>query len=169
MKITIELPPGLWARLNAHLLPKGVREEQACFLFATSTAAADGLLLQVVDSYSLKSADFDEQHAEYLEITDECKSRLIQRAHQLQTSLVEMHSHPGPWRAAFSNYDLRGLDETVPHIQWRLKGRPYAAIVVARTGFDAMVWTGKEEPARALTALVADGRRMLPTNLTLTR
>lgn len=169
MNITIELPAGLWKCLNAHLLPKGVREEQAAFLYAAASVATNELYLRAVDSYMLAPRDFDAQHADYLEITDECKSRLIQHAHQHQLSLVELHSHPGPWRAAFSDYDLRGLDDTVPHMLWRLKGRPYAAIVVAHTGFDAMVWTGKGEPARALTGLVADGQRMLPTNLTLMR
>jgi hypothetical protein len=169
VNISIELPAGLWERLKAHLLPKNAREEQAAFLFAAASVPADELRLRAIGSYMLTPSDFDAQHTDYLEITDECKSRLIQHAHQHQLSLVELHSHPGPWRAAFSPYDLRGLDDTVPHMLWRLKGRPYAAIVVAHTGFDAMVWTGKGEPACALTALVADGRRLLPTNLTLMR
>ena len=52
-------------------------------------------------------------------------------------SLVEMHSHIGPWPAGFSYADRLGLQETVPHMWWRLKKRPYLALVVTNCSFDA--------------------------------
>ena len=96
--------------------------------------------LDVIDSAMLVAADFEVQVPDYLELADGTRARLIKRAHDLDASLIEMHSHPGPWDAAFSRSDLLGLSETVPHMWWRLEKRPDAAIVIAPSGFDAMVW-----------------------------
>ena len=78
---------------------------------------------------------------DYFELTDEARIGLIKRAHVLQASLAEFHSHLSPWPAAFSLSDRMGLKETVPHMRWRLKRRPYLAVVVAPSGFDALVWS----------------------------
>lgn len=167
MNISLALPTGMWSRLRQHLLPEGVHDEQAAFLFASAVPNRGELRFEATDAYMLGVGDFDVQHPEYLEITDDCKTRLIKHAHEHSVSLIELHSHPGPWPAAFSAYDLHGLSETVPHVMWRLKGRPYAAIVVARSGFDAMVWPSKEAAPLPLAAIDADGMTLRPTNLTL--
>ena len=74
-----------------------------------------------------------------------------------------------PWPAQFSEYDREGLLETVPHMLWRLAKRPYAAIVVAPSGFDALVWLSDPQKPSALDALVAGSQIMKPTNLSLLR
>ena len=64
--------------------------------------------------------------------------------------------------------NLEGLEEFVPHVRWRLGGRPYAALVFAPDGFDAMVWadeSGAPEPLEALR--VVDGPVLAPSNRTL--
>lgn len=168
MKSYLHLPEGLFEELRAHLLPSGNWLEQAAFLFAKATQEPVATRFDVAAVEKLKSADFDEQNRGYLELSDETRKRLIKRAHDLGTSLIEMHSHPMPWPAEFSEYDRRGLLETVPHMWWRLAKRPYVAIVVAPSGIDALVWLSNPETPTALDALVAGTRIVKPTNRSLT-
>ena len=97
-------------------------------------------------------------------MADGTRAALIKRAHDLEASLVEMHSHPAPWPAAFSYADRMGLSETVPHMWWRLNRRPYLAIVVSPSGFDALLWLDNATLPRALDTLKAGDRMLQPTN-----
>lgn len=164
---TLKLSNDLHGRLWSHLLPRNTQREQAAFLFCKSRTSGGGLLFETIDTYFLGESDFAAQHTDYIELADETRIRLIKRAHALGASLAELHSHPGPWPAAFSLSDRVGLKETVAHMRWRLRQRPYLAIVVAPSGFDALVWsrdTGGPEP---LAAIHVDGARFKPTNASL--
>ena len=140
MRIVLRLPRGLYEELCHHLLPARVPLEQAAFLFAKWASERGVVWLDVVETARLSADDLAAQHSDYLELSDTCRIGLIKRAHQLGASLVEMHSHIGRWPAAFSEADRAGLLETVPHMRWRLPQRPYVAVVVAATGFDALAW-----------------------------
>ena len=63
---------------------------------------------EVIDAAKLGPDEFESQLGDYLELADETRARLIKRAHDLQASLVEMHSHPAPFPAAFSPADRPG-------------------------------------------------------------
>jgi hypothetical protein len=115
----------------------------------------------------LGPSDFAAQYEDYIELTDETRIRLIRQAHHTGTALTELHSHPGPWPAAFSLSDRMGLRETVPHMRWRLKGKPYLAVVVAPSGFDALVWPQGAEIPEALAGIETDGSLTAPTNNSL--
>lgn len=167
MKIVIKLPDGAYESLVAHLLPDDSSYEQAAFLFAVVGRTGDGVVLDTIDSAKLVASDFEVQAPDYLELADATRARLIKRAHDLGASLVEMHSHPGPWKAAFTRSDILGLSETVPHMWWRLDKRPYAAIVVSPSGFDAMVWLESPVSPQALDSLAAGSRILRPTNITI--
>lgn len=167
MKTVLNLPAGVYEDLVAHLLPGDTSNEQAAFLFARASDTDRGVALDVIDSAKLAAADFAVQAPDYLELADATRARLIKRAHDLDASLVEMHSHPGPWDAAFSPSDLRGLSETVPHMWWRLNKRPYAAIVIAPSGFDAMVWLDGPRSPQELDSLAAGSQILKPTNITI--
>lgn len=104
---------------------------------------------------------------DYLELKHTARAAVIKRAHDLDVSLVEVHSHLGASPAGFSLSDRSGLRETVPHMWWRLKKRPYVAIVVAASGFDALAWIDNPSIPRALDALVAGNRILKPTNHSL--
>ena len=125
------------------------------------------MTLKVIEATKLAASDFAVQEGEYLEMADATRARLIKRAHDLGASLVEMHSHPGPWPAAFSPSDRMGLKETVPHMWWRLKGRPYLAIVVAPSDFDALLWLDNPHVPRPLDGVLAGKRLLRPTNKSL--
>lgn len=163
----LELPRGIYQDMRSHLLPTDSKDEQAAFVFAQTTTSGNCTVFRFVDWLPLKSQNFAAQHEAYLELRDEMRGSLIKRAHDLNASLIEFHSHPGPYPAQFSPSDLAGFHEFVPHVWWRLRGRPYAAVVVAPSGFDALAWlTSAQEPV-ALNAIMVDGERLTPTGLTL--
>ena len=164
----LQLQPDLKAALWAHLLPEDSLREQAAFLFVTPSERCGEVRLNVVETDLLTAADFAAQYRDYLELSDAARVRVIKRAHQLGASLVEAHSHRGPWPAAFSFSDRSGLRETVPHMRWRLKRRPYIAVVVAPDSFDALVWTHEQGLVPEPLAGIAVGTaRTAPTNLSL--
>ena len=107
------------------------------------------------------------QEGDYIEMGDETRARLIKRAHDTSTCLIEMHSHLGDWPAGFSYADRLGLKETVTHMWWRLKKRPYLALVVTNSSFDALVWLDNAHKPHRLDVLLAGTEMRTPTNFSL--
>ena len=167
MKAFMKIDASLFEELISHLLPAGNSQEQAAFLFAHPTRSDHQVMLEVVEAKKLGPADFASQEGDYLEMSDATRASLIKQAHDLKASLVEMHSHLGPWPAGFSYADRRGLQETVPHMWWRLNKRPYLAIVVTNSNFDALLWLDNAKVPRALDALLVSGKALKPTNYSL--
>lgn len=158
----LKVDAGLKDELWRHLLPDGSRREQAAFLYTAQTIAGEDVAFEVIQCELLERGDFAAQYSDYLELTDEARVRILKSAHALNACLVELHSHPWDWPAEFSLSDRAGLKETVPRVRWRLKERPYLAIVVALTSYDALVWAFHgDEPAPL--ALEVDSVRLLPT------
>jgi len=151
----------------AHLLPRDSIREQAAFFFARAEKSRDQIVLAVVETAKLGPGDFTVQEDDYIEMANETRAGLIKRAHVLDASLVELHSHVGPWPAGFSYADRMGLKETVPHMWWRLKKRPYLAIVIAKSGFDALLWLDGPKVPRALDGVMTGTQVLQPTNLSL--
>src|SRR5207249_9382808 len=104
-----------------------------------------------------------------VELTDEARARIIKTAWDTGTSPVEFHSHPGDYCGAmFSPIDMYGFSEYVPHCRWRLRGRPYLAVVVSPAGMDALAWTGGDGTSVGLEAIRPDGAPpIVPTNQTI--
>ncbi len=167
MKALLKIDSGLYDDLMAHLLPGGSEREQAAFLFALPKSSDHRMVFEIVEARKLGPDDFVVQESDHLEMAGTTRAALIKRAHDLQASLVEMHSHLGPWPASFSYSDHMGLRETVPHMWWRLQKRPYLALVVTRANFDALVWIENAKMPGALDALVVGDRVLKPTNLSL--
>jgi hypothetical protein len=167
MRIVLRLPEQAFPRLLDHLLPKNSLKEEAAFLFLKAERSDNRLLLDYQDEELLSPSDFAWQEGDYLELKSETRARLIKRAHDLGACLAEIHSHPGPWPAEFSLADRIGLRETVPHMFWRLADRPYVALVVARSGFDALVWVGDAQKPQPLSGLLSGDQLLHPTNLSL--
>jgi hypothetical protein len=163
VKRIIEIEPAEWRRVKEHLLLRDPVREQAAFLFATERATEDKHVLSVI---GLRLIDADELafHSSYhLELKEKTWSTVIKEAHQRKAALIEVHSHLGDEPAEFSASDLYGLTSTVPHVAWRLKGRPFAALVVTRNDFDALVWPSGESAPDALSALRAGRQEFSPT------
>lgn len=152
-----------------HLLPAGATTESAAFIFARAQQSAHSLTLKAEDFMLVGADGFKVQDNDFIELSDECRIAVIKRAHQTNTALIELHSHPfdSPWAPAFSFADMAGFRDTVPHLWWRLPDRPYGAIVVAPNGFDSLVWQNNPHTPACLTALRVDGEEMFPTDMTL--
>jgi hypothetical protein len=144
--VFLELERALWCALELHLLPAGPQAEEAAFLFVKPAGddSSRETVLRPVDHELVAPEGFDLRSLHAIELSAATRARVIKRAHDLSASLVEFHSHPFPYKAEFSGSDRAGLKELVPHVRWRLKGRPYVAIVVAPKSFDALVWTGPD-------------------------
>jgi hypothetical protein len=163
----ITINPDSWHILCRHLLPQPARKEEAAFLFGHY--AADQCNIRIIDYKLLSREDFVAQEIDYLELDDTVRFKLVKRAHDLHSCLIEAHSHPGKLPAVFSIADFNGLRETAPHMLWRLRGQPYVALVVADNTFDALVWTADPLHPTSLAAIDAGNRVITPTNLSLRR
>jgi len=163
----LDMYAGLKEQLWAHLLQNDV--EQVAIVFAAVDARHEAVTFAAQDAYFATPDDFEIQSEFHVELTDEARARMIKRAWDTGTSPVEFHSHPGDCRTArFSRSDLDGFAEYVPHCRWRLRGRPYLAVVVSPAGADGLVWVGAGSVPGALTAIrLAGGGVVVPTNRTL--
>lgn len=153
----------IWSHLNLeHSLT-----EEAGFMLVTHRKNGQQLIFEYIEWVPLKNDDFQSKSGDYLELADVTRSKLIKHAHDKTACLVEFHSHPGPYPAMFSYADKVGLEEFVPHVRWRLKNRPYVAVVVAVSGFDALVWSDNTSHPGSLFAIETEHFQLMPTNLTL--
>ena len=164
MKTLLTLPPGLYEGLLEHLLPPNQEVEEAAFVLASVKEVEGTTTFEALEAVKLQPDDFVAQYEDYLELGDATRTKLIKRAHDLNGSIVELHSHVSTRLAEFSWSDRIGLKETVAHMRWRLSGRPYAAIVFARQSFDALVWLTDRTAPMPLNGLLAGDRLLQPTN-----
>jgi proteasome lid subunit RPN8/RPN11 len=141
--------------------------EHVAFLFCEPQQGSGPL--RACELYPVSPEGFDYQSDVHVELTDEVRAHVIKRAHDIGGCLVEVHSHLGG-PARFSASDLAGFKDWVPHVRWRLGGRPYVAIVFSGVAFDALVWEGKRLAAATLQRLEVEGLRpCAPSGLTLAR
>jgi hypothetical protein len=167
--ILIDLPASVHKALWTHLLPKKLISEEAAFVFVRREEDASGYIFRSVDWYPVLPVGFSSRSTFHFELADETRGAVIKRAHDLGASLVEFHSHSGRWPAAFSASDLSGFEEFVPHVWWRLRGRPYGAIVVGRSGFDGLFWLHHPQNAIYLDGIRVEGKVLKATKLSSLR
>lgn len=122
--------------LRKYLFPEESEVEHAVFLFA-ETSSSDFV---VKDYRILGRNDFDIQSSYHIQIRSETIGELIKKAHDLKLSLIEIHSHVEQDKAKFSWSDWKGFEDFVPHIFWRLPGRPYGALVFGNKSIDGLYW-----------------------------
>jgi proteasome lid subunit RPN8/RPN11 len=162
MTHTLTLKQGTWTRLRTHLLQNDV--EQVAIVFSSTSHENGGISFNELDHILLTEKDFDFQSAYHISLTDEAQAMIIKAAWDKRSSIVEFHSHVDPGHdPRFSPSDLNGFQEFVPHVWWRLRGRPYAAIVVAERGIDSLVWTENPDIPEPLGQMLVDGSVLSPT------
>jgi hypothetical protein len=149
-----------WTLLKRGLVPRGQLLEHAGFLFVEQLHSD----LRVRESWILAPSDFDYQSDCHIELSDSVRARVIKYAHDTGLVVVEIHSHVGHRPARFSASDQCGFKEWVPHVRWRLKGRPYVALVLTRSTFDGLVWFGTV-PERIHHLKLDNGEAISPTGL----
>jgi hypothetical protein len=121
----------------------------------------------VIDHTFIEPGGIEYHSSGYLELTDTTRARVIKKAHDLDASLVELHSHRFPFSAGFSPTDIAGLREFVPHVWWRLQGRPYLAFVLAPSSYDALAWLTDPKDPKTLDYLDIERRILRPTGLSV--
>lgn len=164
--VLLRLPPDVYEEIRAHLLPSDPAPEAAGFIFVVPEPQEGGTqVFEYVEWYPVPAGGFVERSSYHLELTDETRAGVIKRAHDLGASVVELHSHTGLYPAALSPDDQRGLREFVPHIWWRLRKRPYFAVVVTEADFDGLAWMVDPKEPQHLGGIVVDGIVLEPTRL----
>lgn len=143
-----------------------VQPEQVVFLYATCAAGVfevDGIEVMV-------SADIASRSKLHVELADNVRPRVIKAAWDTNRVLIEAHSHGANARAEFSRSDLYGFKEWVKHVRWRLRNRPYVALVKAGERWDALAWVENDDPTTIdVIEITKDGNTIetvLPTNTT---
>lgn len=158
----VEIDPDRFRNMMLHLLPADSLVEEAAFLFARLERRGEFTLLRVVDGVFVEPDGFETRSPYFLELSDSTRASIIKHAHDLQAAIIEVHSHPGGF-PRFSWSDKLGLSDFVPHVRWRLRGRPYAAIVVAPSGCDGVSWLNASEMPDRVLGITAGDRSVLPS------
>ena len=160
------MPRTTFDALHGHLFQDDA--EQVAFLFARDRHGT-GECLEVVDSLLVAPDRFDHRSAYHVALADDVRPEFIKRAWDTDTCVIEAHSHVVDSASAFSPTDLAGLRELVPHIWWRLQGRPYAALVLTPVAFDGLAWVVGPETPEGVAGLDVDGEILRPSGRTLQR
>ncbi|MFL5886711.1 MAG: hypothetical protein ACJ77M_16700 [Thermoleophilaceae bacterium] len=159
--MTIDL--GLAQRLRADLAQ---RPEEVGFFLADYNAERNHFVLR--EWRFIEEAEVASRGTGHVVLADEMRGALIRWASSAGRVLVEAHSHGPRGIAGFSTSDLIGFQEWVPHVRWRLQGRPYAAIVLAGEHVDAMAWIDGSRAVEPIDHIeVLGGEPIVPTGNTL--
>lgn len=168
LEMTQEMREAIWSHLLRE--PADAEDpEEAAFGFAEVFSGDGSVSFRLRDWSAVQPHEFEYRSSYHIELCDSVRPRIIKRAHDLGLSLIEFHSHPFQGSAEFSSSDILGFGEFVPHVWWRLKGRPYAAIVVAPTGFDGLAWLEGPESAVPLAEAIVGQERIAATGRTISR
>ena len=162
----LTMPPETHDEIWRHLLQND--REQVAFAFADTELLPEELTFKLEGVFLVPPEGLEVHESYHVSLTDDTQAKVIKEAWDRQQALVEFHSHRGiASRAVFSPSDLSGLKDFVPHVRWRLQGKPYLALVVADADFDALVW--RDDVAEGLTHVTVAGRLLCPTGLTVKR
>jgi hypothetical protein len=164
-QVVIHIPKQTYRVVWRHLLPTRFRNEEVGFMYVRPASSDKAHEFQFADWDPIEPRGFLARSRYGFELADESRARVIKRAHDLGASLVEIHSHAGSWPAAFSASDLFGFAEFVPHVWWRLQGKPYFAVVVTRKSFDGLVWLAGPDSPQRLDGIAVGETVLIPTKL----
>ena len=162
MSATLVSASGLYTSCRQHLAG---RPEEVGFFLAHYDPARRSFELRLwrpIPPGGIESrSDF------HLTLRDEVRADVIKWAWDNDACLVEAHSHVDAGPACFSPSDIFGFDRWVPRLWWRLRGRPYAAIVTAGETFDALAWLEGATDPEQVEHIEENGEVYLPTRRTL--
>jgi len=163
---SLRIPPNQYRVLMKHLIPPRAKTEEAAFLFCRVQQAGEEATFQLLKAHLVPPSEFNYKSLYGIELTDGCRAGVIKQAHDLGASVVELHSHPHASLVEFSPSDRNGFAAFIPHVWWRLKNRPYAAVVVGPRGFDSLSWISNPQSPDGLLDLQIGNKRLKPTGLT---
>ncbi len=146
----------LYKALGGHL---GARAEQVGFFLANWQPQERRFVLR--DWWAVPPEGLEHQSDFHVSLTDDIRAEAIKWAWDNNACLIETHSHGKCGTAKFSPSDLWGFEEWVPHLWWRLRSRPYAALVTAGDTFDAVAWIDGSNSVEQIESLDIEGSDMV--------
>jgi len=167
MNIKIIIPANVFNEIKHHLLPQNQKFEEAAFVYSVVKLHGEQMELSFLEWYAVQPKDYLNRSGFHFELTHEMNSRTIKRAHDLNSSIIEFHSHLDQKLVKFSYTDWQGFSEFVPHVLWRIKNKPYSAIVITKLGIDALVWVESFDKPLGLNELKIGNKVMIPSNNSL--
>ncbi|MFH1882189.1 MAG: hypothetical protein ABIL62_05705 [Planctomycetota bacterium] len=133
------------------------KHEQGCFLFVDSSNDGSSITLRIKEIHFIGSDGWNFQSGYHLELNEEEKVRVMQKARELNCHLIECHSHRFGGIASFSPSDIKGLGEFVQYIWWKLPNKIYGAVVFTKNDLQGQIWLPKDEaPKRIAEITVVD-------------
>lgn len=161
--VSMRAPADLFAQARADL---AVKFERVGFFLADFDEASRTLGLR--DWWLVPPSGYERQGEYHVTLTDDAHNQAIRWAWQADACLVEAHSHGDLEPAEFSPSDLAGFEDWVPHLWWRLRGRPYGAIVMATATIDIMAWVTQPDAPEPVKFIELDnGGRASATGRTI--
>jgi hypothetical protein len=160
MKRSIVIPQKIAKRLRAHLFQN--RLEQGAFLFAHAVESDGAISMKVQDVYLVPPEGWRAQLEVYLEMTDEERAKIMKMARDGGYAVIDCHSHPGSDDdVEFSLSDRSGITDFAPYVQWKLSGRPFAALVWGEESQDGVMWNGDFHEAQRIDEVTISGRKKI--------
>jgi hypothetical protein len=162
-EIILTLSEQVYNNLLKHLLPKRNKLEECAFLFVDTKIDEFRVEFIYKDSYYVSESDYLFHSGFHFELKDAVRAKVIKKAHDLNCCIVETHSHIKQGIAEFSYSDWIGFSDFVPHVQWRLKGKPYISLVFTARNFDALVWFKDKQSPITLKGIQVGKKLKVPT------
>lgn len=166
---SVLIPEKIYKDIRKYLLPQKLYHEKVAFLFAKIEINQNNIHFTYSDWYPVRPSEYKSTSMYHIELIDAIRPLIIKKAFDTETTIVEIHSHPYKIPAVFSPSDLLGFHEFVPHIRWRLKGKPYGAIVLSLIDFDGLIWSGNTSNPDQLSELIIGEKSEVPNCRTMNR
>lgn len=154
------IPQQFSKRIRRHLAKK---TEQVVFLFLDQR---DPDSFECKNISLIPESELVNESEFHAEVSERAIAAVIKEAATSNSSLCEVHSHPfNKTGTEFSPSDKSGFSEFVPHVWWRLRSKPYFAIVSGQRDCDALAWVKDPVHPTAISE-VHFGRKILkPTGI----
>lgn len=99
----------------------------------------------------------------HVALEDSVRASIIKWAWDAGACIVETHSHGRSGQVRFSPTDVSGFEEWVPHLWWRLSGRPYAALVSTGESVDGWAWVAAADRPEQVDRVILGSTEMAAT------
>ncbi len=167
IRSSVLIPPRIYRDVHNYLLPKKVRFEKVAFIFAKVLNGSGYVSFEFKSWYSVKLHEYEHRTRGYVKLKDKMRQKIIKKAFDIDAAIVELHSHVCSGSPGFSHSDFQGFEEFIPHVWWRLEGKPYVAMVFSKSDFDALVWIDNPKYYQQLTEIIVGKQHYYPNGLTL--
>lgn len=164
-KIYLKVTGSIFKKIKDFLLLDA--EERVVFLLINKTNEITKTIFEVKDFCLVQQNEID-QSSYSVRLEQVIQAKIIKWAWNSGFALAEIHSHPFSTKnTAFSYSDIAGLKEFVPHVWWRLKNRPYIAMVFGKRDYDALAWVDSPRSPKKLEGILVESKLFRPTNSTI--